>query len=267
MSQWKAIAENYAVERDGLSLPALLTDKLIVSLVGQTKGGRVLDFGAGSGTLTRLLHTEGHSLIAYEPTDEMRQVFAQQTASSKYNRVTLLSTLSEVEKLNKLDTVICLNVVDHLKDVSETFRLFKKVLTDKGRLVLSIPHPIKNLGAWVKEGEDNNWKYLYYRLDDYLKEGEVKRNREDVKGNLIIKDVVSQHRTISTYYNWVRDAGFDVVRMHEPGPQSEDFTKFPAHCAQSSRIPYFWVLDCVARDVAPEKPSAGNASKLNHLAQ
>src|SRR6202035_3271551 len=98
-------------------------------------------------------------------------------------------------------------------------------------------------GSWVKEGTKDHWNYLYYRVDDYFREGPAKRIREDVSGNVIIRDVVQRQRTISTYYNWIREAGFSIDRMYEPAADEEAQLRVPTLHAQSSRIPYFWILD------------------------
>jgi len=247
MNQWVPIAQNYEVERDILSLPAILVDDLVMALMNTARQGKVLDFGAGSGTLTRLLARQGHNVTAYEPNAPMRNVMVRANPADLQEKITILEDIEQVEKIEQHDSIICINVVDHLLDVLGTFKLFREKIKPGGRFILCIPHPMKNIGSWVKERNGSEWDYVYYRLDGYMSEGAVKRDREDVKGNLIIKDVISQHRTMSTYYNWVIDAGFDVVKMHEPGPKEEHKTSFPAHYKQCSRIPYFWILDCIPR--------------------
>lgn len=244
MNQWLAIADNYSIERDTLSLPAVLVDKLVMELADTGPQGPVLDFGSGSGTLARRLSDQGRHVTAYEPNAPMREVMIRQTPKGLMQRITPVSDLALIEGGPRYSTILAINVVDHLPDVPSIFRLFRHKIEDRGNLILCIPHPMKNLGKWVKEWKGDAWDYLYYRLEGYMQEGTVKRDREDVKGNLIIKDVVSQHRTISTYYNWLLQAGFSVRRMYEPGPEPGDEQLFPAHYKQCSRIPYFWILDC-----------------------
>lgn len=247
MNQWVAIAQNYEVERDTMSLPAILVDDLVIRLMNHRNAGKLLDFGAGSGTLSRVMAQSGHNVTAYEPNSPMSDVLKKTTPPELMQRIMVFNTIEQIEKDSDYDDILCINVVDHLLDVPEAFSLFRRKIKENGNFILCIPHPIKNLGAWVKEKDGDEWNYVYYRLDDYMKEGTVKRNREDVSGNLIIKDVVSQHRTISTYYNWVIDAGFEVNRMYEPAPLEEHERKFPAYFKQCSRIPYFWILECKPR--------------------
>ncbi len=249
MKQWEAIAKNYEVERDTLSFPALLIDGLVCKLLGNGAGRALLDYGAGSGTLSRLSCRQGYRVLAYDPMPEMRAIFERLTPHDAYGAIALLADASAIPG-STFDVILCINIFDHVLDIPAVLSRFRDALKPNGRLILSIPHPLKNLGGWVKEQHQGEWRYLYYRLNDYLKEGEVKRSREDVNGNLIISEVVSQHRTISTYYNWIIEAGFTVERMYEPAPEPEDESRFPILYTQCVRIPYFWILDCSLRKSA-----------------
>ncbi|MCG8476965.1 MAG: class I SAM-dependent methyltransferase [Cytophagales bacterium] len=243
--QWQAIAENYVAERDRLSFPALLIDELIVNAVSEISPlpRTVLDYGAGLGTLSHLVKRPDNRVFAYEPMAPMRKEL-ERINREKGGGLEVLDSSDQVENLRQLDAALCVNVFDHLKDIPKVMDIFYRILRPGGRLILSIPHPIKNLGQWVKEKKEDQWEYCYYRLDDYLSEGEVSRSREDVDGNVIIRRVVSQHRTMSTYYNCVVDSGFCVQKMHEPAPQEKHASEFPVLYTQSIRIPYFWILDC-----------------------
>jgi SAM-dependent methyltransferase len=250
MSKWHEIAQTYDVERDEFSLSSILIDKPLVEL-SDLKRGRpldIFDFGTGSGTIARLLAERGHCLLAYEPNVEMREVFLKKTSANKYPSITLISSIDNVPLGKMFDVILCSNVFDHQDDVPDTLRFFRQRMKIDGRLILSIPHPLKSVGSWVKEGTKDNWQYLYYRFDGYFREGPAGRIREDAKGNVIIRDVIQRHRTISTYYNWIREAGFSVDRMYEPAADEEARIKVPVLHAQSSRIPYFWILDCVTNE-------------------
>ncbi|MEQ1935962.1 MAG: class I SAM-dependent methyltransferase, partial [Fimbriimonadaceae bacterium] len=168
---WKEIADNYEVERDKLSLPAILIDKIIVDLAMEDQLGPVLDFGAGSGTLARLLASRGRQVTAYEPNAPMREVLIRQTPAELSKHIRVVDNLDELPMESHFETILCVNVVDHLLDVHSTFRMFRSRVAPAGKLVLCIPHPMKNIGAWVKEGKKDAWDYVYYRLNDYMNEG------------------------------------------------------------------------------------------------
>jgi SAM-dependent methyltransferase len=247
MSKWAEIAQYYDIERDELSLSSILIDKPLLELADLKRGSPldILDFGTGSGTIARLLAERGHRLLAYDPNVEMREVFSKKTPAEKYPNITLIESIGQAPLGKTFDVILCSNVFDHLVDVPETLQLFRQRIKGDGHLILSIPHPVKSVGRWVKEGTEDNWDYLYYRFDDYFREGPAKRIREDARGNIIIRDVLQRHRTISTYYNWIREAGFSIARMYEPAPDEEARIRAPTLYRQSSRVPYFWILDCV----------------------
>ncbi|MEP7111219.1 MAG: methyltransferase domain-containing protein [Ferruginibacter sp.] len=228
----------------------MLVDELIIDLLSKKSNcSKVLDFGAGSGTLSRLISDRFKlPVIAYEPMTEMMSVFHTLTPKSKYPEIYSVDTEGKILELSEhLNTIICVNVFDHILDIATTVKFFNSVLPSGGHLILCIPHPLKNIGNWVKEKRNGIWEYLYYQLYDYLEEGEIKRNREDIDGNLIIEGVVSQHRTISTYYNYIHHGGFEVIKMYEPKPDESKKYEFPMLYTQAFRIPYFWILDCVKK--------------------
>lgn len=242
--QWKKIAENYRLERDTKSFPHLLIDKLIASLIGG-KSFKILDFGAGSGTISRLISKENSQIIAYEPVAEMRHLLERSTPKEKYKNIKIVDELKEVKKIKNLDGLICVNVLNHIKNVPVILRVFSSLLKKEGQLVISLPHPLKNHGTWEKKNVKGKWNYAYYRLDDYMKEGKIERTREDINGNVVVKKVISYHRKFSTYYNWIEEAGFEIKRIYEPAPSRKDAKNFPILYSKSSRIPYFLIFKCV----------------------
>nr|UIK88965.1 class I SAM-dependent methyltransferase [Arthrobacter polaris] len=160
--------------------------------------------------------------------------------------VSVFQIEEELLDVGRQDLIICVNVFDHIEDIRSTLKTFRDLLDINGRLVLSIPHPLKNHGRWVKhQNETGRWIYDHYQLDDYLQEGVVFRDRENKRGDSIITKVRSHHRTMSTYYNDIVDAGFLVRHMYEPVPPANSSESFDAYYQQASRIPYFWVLDCI----------------------
>ncbi|MFZ2188110.1 MAG: methyltransferase domain-containing protein [Candidatus Moraniibacteriota bacterium] len=244
-NQWIYVANNYKLERDALSLPSLLTDEEIIHLVGERKKMRILDYGSGSGTISRLLYKNQNELIAFEPMKPMRDLMIKLTPPEKYSKISILGDIEKIKKLKNIDCILCINVLSHIKEVPVVFKMFNQISSEKGRLIVCLPHPLKNIGTWEKIKKNGVWEYIYYRLDGYIKEGKVKRTREDFYGNVVVGEVVSNHRKISTYYNWLHDAGFDVVKMLEPAPAVGLAKKYPILYSKSSRIPYFLLFECV----------------------
>jgi SAM-dependent methyltransferase len=101
-------------------------------------GSRVLDFGAGPGTITELI-ADGREVAAVEPdpvfVDRLRERFAGN------DRVDVLAGGHEVldDMTDRFDSVACFNVLEHIKDDTGTLRAFRNRLRDDGHLLLLVP--------------------------------------------------------------------------------------------------------------------------------
>jgi SAM-dependent methyltransferase len=99
--------------------------------------GRVLDFGAGSGTFVPPLAARCEELVAVEPAAEP---FAElQRSAEQLPNVRALRALPGDERF---DAIACFNVLEHLDDDIETLRALRGGLAEGGRLLVLVPaHP------------------------------------------------------------------------------------------------------------------------------
>jgi 2-polyprenyl-3-methyl-5-hydroxy-6-metoxy-1,4-benzoquinol methylase len=105
-------------------------------------GGRMLEVGAGAGTITRMLADRYPSsrLVALEPAANMAEPLAAYAALS--DRVTVhQETLSDyVERRDgDFDAVLYLNVLEHVEDDARELRLAAEVLRPGGALLVFGP--------------------------------------------------------------------------------------------------------------------------------
>lgn len=226
-----------------MSLPSLLLDDLIVSLLKAPKNATILDFGAGSGTLARRMDKKGYKVLAYEPVKIMRDLCQKLTPKAIYPNIEIVDHLEPLT-IGNVDSVICINVLNHVDSLGETLEKLYGLLRRGGQLIIAIPHPLKDMGRWQKEQVDGKWQYLEYLCGDYMNEGKVSRTREDVDGNVVVKKAVMNHYKISTYFSELSRAGFQVRQLLEPAPDKMVQRKFPILYTKSSRIPYFLILEC-----------------------
>lgn len=241
-NQWEHIADNYEKEREVLSFPALLLDDLVVSMISR-KAKQVLDYGAGSGAISRRLKKAGFSVIAYEPIKIMRDLCRKMTPEDLLSGIKIFSSLHSIAPAS-LDAIICVNVLNHIDRLEPAVKKIHALLKSGGQLIVVIPHPFKDSGHWHKSGLAGNWRYDYYVAGDYMKEGVVVRTREDVNGNVVVKKATMNHRKVATYFNILIKSGFRVEQLIEPGPKNMSKKKFPVLHEKSSRIPYFLVMEC-----------------------
>ncbi|SIO86277.1 Molybdopterin biosynthesis protein MoeB [Nocardiopsis sp. JB363] len=242
-ADWEGIAAQYAEEREVHSFNAVLLDPLVPELVGSIQGQRVADVGAGSGQVTDRLVALGANVDAYEPDGAMERILRDRVQGWE-KRVEVhragLEALTEAE--GRYDTICCLNVLDHIADLSASVRSLHSALKPGGRLVLSLPHPMKDRGGWYKVPGPQGWEYRHYVLDDYFVEGECLKDREDRHGEVRIRGIRTHHRTMSRYFEEFIGQGFLVRRVLEPEPDELIAERDPVIFDKSSRIPYFLVM-------------------------
>ena len=98
-------------------------------------GRRVLDFGAGTGNLTRLLLREGRDVVAFEPFAEHAAILRERLG----DEVAVTETLDVHEGF---DSVVCVNVLEHIADDLGALAEIHRVLQPGGFLLGLVPaHP------------------------------------------------------------------------------------------------------------------------------
>jgi SAM-dependent methyltransferase len=93
--------------------------------------GRILDFGAGTGTLTRLLQARGLNILAMEPD-------ATQAAQLSQRGLDVVSDLSEVAE-SSLAGIVTFNVLEHIEDDVSVMQALRNRLRPGGRLMVYVP--------------------------------------------------------------------------------------------------------------------------------
>jgi len=108
----------------------------IISLVGENK--KVLDVGCASGYIGEHLKKKGCSLVGIEIDKKCAEI-----AKRAYEDV----IIADVEKLEAIsypehffDVIIFADILEHLKNPSETLIKFKKYLKKDGAVIVSLPN-------------------------------------------------------------------------------------------------------------------------------
>lgn len=111
-------------------------------------GQRVLEVGCGIGSVTRLLSPR-QMILSLDVEEPVLECAKRAMAECECCRFQLLDITScsddELEELKKLkfDTVICINVLEHIADDKKAIERFSQVLEPGGKLVLLVPaHPM-----------------------------------------------------------------------------------------------------------------------------
>jgi SAM-dependent methyltransferase len=102
-------------------------------------GRRVLDAGAGIGTFTALAAAAGAEVTALEPNPAFVSHLRE-----RFPEVTVVEAPAEAlwPGLGEFDSILCLNVLEHVRDDAAALRGFCEALRPGGALLLLVPaHP------------------------------------------------------------------------------------------------------------------------------
>ena len=105
-------------------------------------GSRVLDFGVGTGTFTEALASRAE-IVAIEPDSQFARGLRERFAGNERAAVVEADAawLAEDSSQGAFDTVLCLNVLEHIRDDALVLRGFHDCLAPGGHLLLLRPRP------------------------------------------------------------------------------------------------------------------------------
>ncbi len=109
-------------------------------------GSRVLDAGAGTGTFTEMAAADGRELVVAMEPDPL---FADELELRFAGRENVEVVQLEVDDVSRgtvpapFDSVVCFNVLEHIRDHAAALARLREVLAPDGRLFLLVPaHPL-----------------------------------------------------------------------------------------------------------------------------
>jgi len=132
-------------------------------------GQRVLDVGCAIGNITQFLIDQPHVVgidIAPEMVAEVRRRFAGQSNFQAYvYDITDPGVLALVGE--RLDTVVCVHVLEHVADDQAALRHMRALLPEGGRLILLVP-VVKWVWGVLDEATGHQRRYTWRELQPLL---------------------------------------------------------------------------------------------------
>jgi SAM-dependent methyltransferase len=112
------------------------------SLIKDFLGKRIVEIGGGIGTFTTLLAKTGASVICLEPDTNCYHTLIRMT--EKFETVQVFNIKAEqlndhVPNSYKADTVVCVNVLEHIEDDKSAIENFAGLLEPGGRFIVFAP--------------------------------------------------------------------------------------------------------------------------------
>ncbi|WP_037370273.1 class I SAM-dependent methyltransferase [Amycolatopsis orientalis] len=178
-----------------------LVNPVLLRLLGDVHGRRVLDAGCGNGYFSRMLAARGAEVTGVEPAESLIS-FAREKSGDGISY--LRADLTRLPELEPFDAVVCSMVLMAIPDWKPAMRACVEAVRPGGLFVFAIVHPAfeELFGTWQRYGE--------YRRKEYLAEYEI-----------VGRDASDFHRPISAYLNEMAALGCRLREMVEPGLDPE----------------------------------------------
>lgn len=201
IQQWNTMPRKAmeAMEPEGDFAKRHLINPVLLRMLGDVRGLRVLDAGCGQGYLSRMLAARGARVTGVEPTDAMFTYNQGKEQARKQGIHYIQADLSQLPDLGSTyDAVVCSMVLQAIPDWKPAMHACVQALRPGGLFLFSVNHPAfeQLLSTWREQGE--------YRLNRYLEEYEIPLTHANF------------HRPLSAYLNELAALGC-LQEIAEPG--------------------------------------------------
>ncbi|WP_129665549.1 class I SAM-dependent methyltransferase [Phytoactinopolyspora endophytica] len=213
-------------KHDGDLAKRHLVNPVLLRMLGDVRGLRVLDAGCGNGYLSRILAERGARVVGVEPGQALYE-FAMEKETERPQGIRYVSAdLCDLPDLEgPFDAVVASMVLPAIPDWRSAMRACVEALAPGGTFVFSVNHPCfeQLWPSWREHGE--------YRTREYLAEYEI----DGLHG-------VDFHRTLSTYLNELVGLGCRLREIAEPGLDPEVAATGPQGIEAYAHMPNFMLV-------------------------
>ena len=148
VNDYDLIAEAYAAENETSLANAYYDRPAILALAGDVAGRRILDAGCGSGPLSVALRDRGAVVTGIDISAGMLELARRKLGDDvRLQQADLKSPLPFPD--NAFDDVIAALVLHYLEDWTAPLAELRRVLTPRGRLIVSVNHPSSIYIPWL----------------------------------------------------------------------------------------------------------------------
>ena len=201
LKMWNSAAAEYADGlRAGKDKGRLRYEPVILELLGNVAGKRVLDAGCGEGYFARKLVDLGADVVGVDGSSELIRLAREAAQPQHEARCNfLVSDLTQPLSLpdSSFDVVLSNMVLMDLPSVDVAISESARILKPSGHLVVSITHPCFFVFDWVS---DSTGEKLHKAVADYCSERQITFN--------FWGKTMHYHRPLSAYF-----AGLEAARL------------------------------------------------------
>ncbi|OMC74924.1 SAM-dependent methyltransferase [Paenibacillus odorifer] len=196
----------------------------------------VLDLGCGFGWhCLYAREQQASSVIGVDISEKMLQQAREKTNDPAITYIQL--PIEDIDFASEqFDVVLSSLAFHYIESFAAICRKVHSFLKPGGSFIFSVEHPIftsREEQDWYADEQGNR---LHWPVDHYQSEG----LRET---KFLTENVIKYHRTISTYFNDLIEAGFTIKAVKEPKP-SEEMSNDP-WMKDEERRPMFLIISAV----------------------
>jgi 2-polyprenyl-3-methyl-5-hydroxy-6-metoxy-1,4-benzoquinol methylase len=209
IDRWAAMPSDVLAHMadDGDFCKRHLVNPVLLRMLADVDGRRVLDAGCGNGYLSRMLARHGAKVTGVEPAGALFDFAVRSEEADPLGIRYLQADLCELgvpgpgmELGEPFDAVVASMVLPAVPDWTCAMRSCVQQLRPGGRFVFSVNHPCfeQLAGSWRQHGA--------YQVSEYLADYEIEE-----------RYATDFHRPLSAYLNEVISLGCRIAEVAEPG--------------------------------------------------
>jgi SAM-dependent methyltransferase len=231
LAAYEALAERYAALAESKAENGYNEHPAMRKQIGDPRGLSVLDAGCGPGFLSRWLIDQGAAeTVGFDVSPAMIRLARERCqGAAEFFVGDLAQPLSDLAP-GRFDLVVSSLAIDYVRDWSVTLSEFQRVLKPRGRLVMSVLHPLSS--------------YAYYRPKSAFGVHYVEGVWKGFGGEPVT--VPDYYRSVEEIIMPVRRAGFQLMALVETKPLPELEQINPRKYHQGMTMPAFLIVDAKA---------------------
>jgi len=223
MRDWESLSDWYDKKQGdaGDLWHRELIDPVLLRVVGECRGLRVLDVGCGNGYLARALARRGARVVAIDSSPKMVKNAISHDPDNSLRIRFIVSEAGRIPGVRKesVDVAFANMSLMDIEDADGAIAEVSRVLKKRGRFVASIPHPcfdIESSSGWVMEKVPFEPAKVYRKVRGYR--GVFPERVPWRIGGTERKYTVEFHRPLNWYARAFSANGLAITALEEPEP-------------------------------------------------
>lgn len=225
INDYDSFAEAYAAENETGMANAHYERPAVLELAGDVAGRRILDAGCGAGPLCAALRDRGAVVTGIDKSAGMLELARRRLGPDVDLRAADLADPLPFPD-EAFDDVMASLVLHYLEDWGPTLAELRRVLTPKGRLIVSVNHPFAIHAIQRQAGRGTN----YFETYDWTEEWTIRGQSAQLR---------FWNRPLHAMTDAFTAAGFLVSVIGEPMPLPAARELFPEEFRAFTTSPNF----------------------------